>query len=352
MTTGTFTTRMVGAAALVALFVGSASAQTTRPETEGSGKSTVVATFEREFGAFALEYWTGRLNEYKTTIDRTLSSSDLQELNRQRVRWGILLSDAIDDRLDETAEESKAFAKSDADGGEDEEMELEIDEMGMGTAGEALEIFGNAQIVAGRYRPDFATLQDRVLNDLGTFVGELQTRLDRFTAQHRRELEADPETAKALKDRGKIDSMLEGLKTEKGRRDLSLIYGFAVEPIIMLYNGTDLRDIFNQTLPTAGAIAGMEIPASSVLKQNFPNPASDKTTIAYTLPETSSATLLRIFDATGNIVRTIDEGSRSAGEHTITVDVADLASGAYLYHLTVTTSKGEQVFSKGMRVVR
>src|SRR5690606_16576064 len=99
-------------------------------------------------------------------------------------------------------------------------------------------------------------------------------------------------------------------------------------------------------------VAGITLEANSTLKQSYPNPAAGRATIDFTLQETSPATTLRLFDATGSEVRRIDLGSVGAGDHSAQLDVADLQTGTYLYHLTIQTSDGEQVFSKKMQVVR
>lgn len=342
------TARILGGIALVACITMPALSQTNSTN-GGHDESAVLTQLKSEIGHMALDYWTDKLNQYKTTIDRTLSATDLKDLNRQRVRWGILVGDAIDMRAG-AAIESPALAKTDAD--KDVQVEMELDEENMGKAGTALEIFGSTQLLANRYRSDFDNLKERVITDLGTFIDQIQKQTDQFIAAHRAEIEADATASEMLKKHDKMTETFDDLKSEEGQKNIAQIYAFAVEPIIMLYDGADLSQMLGNSMGISKPVTGLDLPASSVLKQNFPNPASGTTTIAYTLPEPSDRTTLRVYDATGNVVRDLDQGTRPAGDNSVTVDVSDLASGSYLYHLTIHTSRGEQVFSRAMRIIR
>lgn len=78
-------------------------------------------------------------------------------------------------------------------------------------------------------------------------------------------------------------------------------------------------------------------PRISSLEQNYPNPFSSSTAISYTLPYESNVELV-IYDAGGRVIRTLVEGNRSAGTHTIIWDGRDshgrsVPNGAYFCQL-------------------
>jgi hypothetical protein len=74
------------------------------------------------------------------------------------------------------------------------------------------------------------------------------------------------------------------------------------------------------------------------LAQNYPNPFNPSTTIAFSLAQSSDATL-SIFDVRGSLVKTVLRGRREAGVHRVPWDGTDsrggrVASGVYFYRLT------------------
>jgi len=78
-------------------------------------------------------------------------------------------------------------------------------------------------------------------------------------------------------------------------------------------------------------------PLRTELFENHPNPFNPSTTIRYRLA-TPGASSITIFDASGARVRTLMQGTHSAGEHSVTFDGRDdnghtLASGVYFYRL-------------------
>ena len=83
--------------------------------------------------------------------------------------------------------------------------------------------------------------------------------------------------------------------------------------------------------PTPGA-AGVEIVSG------FPNPFTDRLTVAYRIAE-ASAVRLEVVDALGRLVATLADASMSAGDHTAAWQ-ADAASGVFFVRLTATPAGG------------
>lgn len=76
------------------------------------------------------------------------------------------------------------------------------------------------------------------------------------------------------------------------------------------------------------------LPSVYALLQNRPNPFNTRTTIPYDLPA-SGVVRLSVYDLSGQRIRTLVDGARSAGSHTVTWDGTDdtgrdVASGVYL----------------------
>ena len=79
------------------------------------------------------------------------------------------------------------------------------------------------------------------------------------------------------------------------------------------------------------------LPEDYVLKQNYPNPFNPSTTIRYGLPEDSNVSLV-IYDLRGNVVQTIESGTKPAGWHNVvwngeTNDGRTISTGIYFAKL-------------------
>ncbi|MGH7601195.1 MAG: PKD domain-containing protein, partial [bacterium] len=94
-----------------------------------------------------------------------------------------------------------------------------------------------------------------------------------------------------------------------------------------------------------------ELPRAFNLGQNYPNPFSDKsafgnpeTAIRFNLPVAGKVSLV-IYDVRGALIKTLESGSRIAGEHIVRWDGRDnrgerVASGVYFYRLDAVSDNG------------
>jgi len=89
-------------------------------------------------------------------------------------------------------------------------------------------------------------------------------------------------------------------------------------------------------------LKNIEIPLNSLLLQNYPNPFNPETWIPYQLEESTNVAI-RIYDAKGGLVHTLDLGHRKAGFYLGRTHAAywdglnstgeKVASGIYFYRL-------------------
>jgi hypothetical protein len=101
-----------------------------------------------------------------------------------------------------------------------------------------------------------------------------------------------------------------------------------------------------------GPVSVGAAPRSFLLGQNIPNPFNDQTTISYQLPSDCRVSL-RIYDLAGRLVRTLADGSKPAGFHTVDWDRKDasgreIANGVYLYRL----QSGDFMATRKMLIIR
>ena len=90
------------------------------------------------------------------------------------------------------------------------------------------------------------------------------------------------------------------------------------------------------------------IPQICEVYQNYPNPFNPLTTIAYRLDKPALVNI-KIFDIRGELVQTIVQGTRNAGEHEVIFDGTNLASGLYVYRLDINNeavATGKMILNK------
>ncbi|MBN1541701.1 carbohydrate binding domain-containing protein, partial [candidate division KSB1 bacterium] len=93
-------------------------------------------------------------------------------------------------------------------------------------------------------------------------------------------------------------------------------------------------------------VGGTDLPVAPLvysLAQNHPNPFNPSTTIRFNLPQTEQVSLV-VYDLLGKIVRTLVDGVREAGEHSVLWDGRDetglaASSGIYFYVLNTPRTR-------------
>jgi hypothetical protein len=100
--------------------------------------------------------------------------------------------------------------------------------------------------------------------------------------------------------------------------------------------GALLRSPVTTTGTGSDALAGS--PSVLSLAQNYPNPFNPSTTIGYTLPSRLRAdgmVDLRVYDILGREVALLVHQLQAPGDHTVQFSAAGLASGMYIYRLSI-----------------
>ena len=338
-----------------------------------TARQHLANTFVDQFGKTLSDFWLNKINGYKQQIDAMLAPDDLSRLNRLRVRWSLakggiatmLGATASENSLNlsfsfgnkkSSSEEEKGSMEYDGGNQKMKEMAEGMDltmmlpfirQMMLQDTSESGQIFANTIRLSDQYRPGLDELRGHVMRDVSEFVDLLASQASAFIEQHKGELRQEDQK-KVEEIRTKIGEGIAEIKSHE--KIVAAVYGAILEPVVMLYNGSDISGLISSAITEP--VAGLKLSENQTLKQSIPNPAAGSVAINYTLTEPSQRTMLRVFDAAGNVVATADQGGRPAGDHTINLDVSKWENGTYLYHLTTQTSSGERVFSKTMQVVK
>jgi hypothetical protein len=108
-------------------------------------------------------------------------------------------------------------------------------------------------------------------------------------------------------------------------------------PVISNENGSmsfaevSSADYYGRLMETVASLEA-PLPTTYAVEQNYPNPFNARTQIGLALPEASDVTV-DIYSVTGQLVESIS-GHYEAGNHSITWNAADAASGVYFYRVT------------------
>ncbi len=106
----------------------------------------------------------------------------------------------------------------------------------------------------------------------------------------------------------------------------------------------------SRVLTVGSGLAGVDAdgtPAGFHLAQNYPNPFNPATTIRYTLPAAARVRLV-VYDAIGEEVATLVDGTRTAGNHEAVFATRGESTGTYYYRL----SAGQQTETRTMLLVK
>jgi hypothetical protein len=87
---------------------------------------------------------------------------------------------------------------------------------------------------------------------------------------------------------------------------------------------------------------------SGELIQNFPNPFNQKTEIWFKVEKPANITV-NVFDYTGKLVSSINEGNVSGGNHIVHFNNNNLSPGLYFYTLVVDGNSSD---SKKMTILK
>ena len=101
------------------------------------------------------------------------------------------------------------------------------------------------------------------------------------------------------------------------------------------------------TITSPTDIDNISIPVTTILDQNYPNPFNPSTMINFTIVERSNVNL-SIYNINGQLINTLVDGEKGAGNYSVNYEAIGLSAGIYYYTLTT----GDDTISKKMLLVK
>ncbi len=145
------------------------------------------------------------------------------------------------------------------------------------------------------------------------------------------------------------------IKQLKGKGDTTAAFSFTVDKLAPINKPQTLTFTITSSTGekwTRQLDVSVNPPDHFELYQNYPNPFNPSTTISYLLPN-DSRVILKIYNSIGQEVTTLVNDSRSAGYHQEVWNASNIASGMYIYQLTMNNQQGKKEFyRKKMLVVK
>jgi serine protease len=123
----------------------------------------------------------------------------------------------------------------------------------------------------------------------------------------------------------------------------ALAYGYNLDELkaqVARARALHLIDVSRTGIITSNEEAKPNLPISTKITGNYPNPFNPTTTLEYELSESGNITMV-VYNLVGQRVAKVIDGFKTSGRHQVTVDAYTLGSGVYFVRMT--TSKGSHV---------
>jgi hypothetical protein len=278
-----------------------------------------------------------KMKELKTKLDNSMSSDDLQSLNKLRDQATQMKEEGKKDALllkkawtNNNIDDVKLYA------GKIKELKNGRDDLLKALKPLGLKYKTTLEELGNDAKPSAKVWQQEVMKIVAGWYLKHQGDL---TANYRSAL------AKGLEKLKTVAGLDAGLKTKLAAARFMLWDGNDLPELGQFFDGGGL----NPDKTTDGS------PAGYVLEANYPNPFNPSTTISFSIPQAQHVSLI-VFDALGREVATLVDSELGAGSHSVTFDGKNLSSGVYVYRIRAgdasTGSERSFVQEKKMQLVK
>jgi len=132
----------------------------------------------------------------------------------------------------------------------------------------------------------------------------------------------------------------------KGKGDTTSAFSFTVDKLAPVNKSQTLTFTITSSTGekwTKQIDVSVNPPDHFELYQNYPNPFNPSTTISYLLPN-DARVVLKIYNSIGQEITTLVNGERPAGYNQEVWNASNVATGMYIYQLTINNEQGKKEF--------
>ena len=286
----------------------------------------VLATQLRDY---AQAHIIPKMKEMKATLDGAMLPEDLQNLNKLRDQAAQMKEEGRKDALLlKKARQSNNTSDAEVLKGKMKEL----------LAGRK-DLLANLKSLGLKYKTNLEELGKEVKPSSTVWVNDVKILVAVWYMKYQGDISADHKKAftnglEKLKTFGAIDA---GTKAK-----LAAAW-------FMLWDGADLPDVaqFFDDASLSSDKTADAAPDGYLLQSNYPNPFNPTTTISFSIPQAQHVSLI-VYDALGREVAKLVDAELGSGNHTVTFDGQNLASGVYIYRIRA----GDFVQEKKMQLVK
>ena len=141
-------------------------------------------------------------------------------------------------------------------------------------------------------------------------------------------------------------SVSQSIKQLNAKRDTAASFSFTVDKLAPVNKPQTLTFTITSSTGekwTKQLDVSVNPPDHFELYQNYPNPFNPSTTISYLLPN-DARVVLKIYNSIGQEVTTLVNGERPAGYNQEVWNASNVATGMYIYQLTINNEQGKKEF--------
>jgi hypothetical protein len=306
------------------------------PQLDDPKSKEAIKVLLKEFRDYGQTNIIPKMHEWKTTLDNSISTEDLNALNELRNKAKELRKESVyytfailRAKKNNLSDSLKIYQDARKTVVQDQKKMLE-----------------DLKPLAEKYKSTLEEIGQDAKPLIKNWTDDIKAIAKNWFEKNKNVLSPDIKS-QIIKKVIKL-KLFEGLDVEKKTKLFELKKKLIIARF-MLWDGSDITD-FNQMIDNQQKDPSQNnqlTPEGFSLLQNYPNPFNPTTTITFSIPKDDFVSL-KVYDILGKEIETLIENNLSAGIHKIDFNANNLSSGIYIYRLKT----GNTIIEKRMHLLK